>query len=418
MTHLTILALGSRGDVYPYAALGQGLQAAGYDVRLISFANFAPLAARYGLDFAAVSGDAEKLLSGGGGVSLAESGQNVWRQWRAVQALFGDVTRGLTAVLSQSEIWRTDGLINQLPGSLYGRDLAEKLGIPLINAAVMPLTRTAAFPMVAFPDSLAGLPGYNSLTYRLAEQIVWSGFRRSVNLWRRETLGLPVQAFGGDFAPLSQLPTLLGFSRYLVPRPADWGANVHLTGYWQPPEPDWEPPAALLAFLADGPPPIFCGFGSMPVRDARQTTALILAAQRLTGQRLILHAGWAGLGTADLPDDVFLLDYAPYSWLFPQMAAVVHHGGAGTTALGAAAGVPSLVVPFLFDQFFWGRRLHALGVAPAPLPFKKLTAHQLAAAWHQLVGDTIMRQRAAALGEKVRGEDGVAAACAVVRGLA
>ncbi len=300
MKHLTILALGSRGDVFPNVVLGAALQQAGFQVRLITFENFAPLVNQFGLDFAAVPGDAEALLASGGGLALLESGQNILKQYQALRQTFWRLTDGITTLLSQPHLWQTDGIINQLPGSLYGRSLAEKLQIPLINVAVIPMLRTSAFPMVAFPNWPSFLPGYNTLTYRLAEQLVWSGFRQSVNQWRREVLGLAQRPFHGSFAELSHTPTLLGFSPHIVPRPADWGPNVHYTGYWLPEEPDWSPPDALGQFLAAGPPPILVSFGSMAVRDPQRLTTLVLQAAQLAGQRLILQSGWARLGQAGL----------------------------------------------------------------------------------------------------------------------
>ncbi|MDX1687022.1 MAG: glycosyltransferase [Candidatus Promineifilaceae bacterium] len=417
MSHLTIIALGSRGDVLPCVVLGHGLQTAGFSVRVITFANFEPMVTRYGLDFEPVPGDAEALLSGRGGIALAESGQSIWRMWRSVKALFWDLTTAIADVLSQPHIWQTDAIINQLPGGLYGADLAEKLRIPLITAAVIPLVRTRSFPMVAFPRWPALLPGYNALTYRLAEQIVWSGFRRATNRWRREVLRLPERPFLGNFGQLSQSPTLLGFSQAVVPRPPDWGDNVHYTGFWQPEEPAWTPPSTLVEFLAVGPPPIFVGFGSMAVRNPQRVTQMVMEAIRRTGQRAVLQAGWAGLGQGALPETVYLLDYAPYRWLFPKMAAVVHHGGSGTTGFGLWAGVPTIITPFLFDQFYWGRRIQALGVGRAPVPHKKLTAARLAAAIETAVSDPDMRRRATDLGRRLQQEDGIAAAVAVVRQL-
>jgi UDP:flavonoid glycosyltransferase YjiC (YdhE family) len=169
-----------------------------------------------------------------------------------------------------------------------------------------------------------------------------------------------------------------------------------------------------LAFLAAGPPPVFIGFGSMNNRDPEGVTNLVLEALAHTGQRGILATGWGGLHTADLPETVFPVGDTPYSWLFPRMAAVVHHGGAGTTAEGLRAGVPSLLIPFFTDQPLWARRVAALGVGPTPIPRKQLSADRLAAAIGQAVGDEPMRARAAKLGAKIRSEDGVAEAVAIV----
>lgn len=425
MKHLTILALGSRGDVFPNVVLGAALRQAGFRVRVITFENFAPLVNQFGLDFAAVPGDAEALLASGSGLALLESGQNVLKQVRALRQTFWKLTDGITTLLSQPHLWQTDGIINQLPGGLYGRSLAEKQQIPLINVAVIPMLRTNTFPMVAFPSWPAFLPGYNALTYRLAEQLIWSGFRQSVNRWRQNVLGLGKRPFHGSFAALSHTPTLLGFSPHIVPRPADWGPNVHYTGYWLPDEPNWTPPDALGHFLAAGPPPILVSFGSMAVRNPQRLTALVVQAAQLAGQRLILQSGWAGLGQArlgqaglgqrGLPPTVFALDYAPYRWLFPRLAAVVHHGGSGTTGFGFWAGIPAILTPFLFDQFYWGQRIQALGVGPAPIPQKSLTADNLAAAMITAVTNQPMRQKAAVLGEKIRQEDGVATAVRLIQ---
>ena len=165
-----------------------------------------------------------------------------------------------------------------------------------------------------------------------------------------------------------------------------------------------------MRFLEGGAPPGFVGFGSMPVRDAERTTALVLEALRRSGQRGIVHTGWGGVGGRDLPEWAFPLAYAPYGWLFPRLAAVVHHGGSGTTAFGLRAGVPSLVTPFVFDQYYWGRRISELGVGPVPVPFGELTAERLAAAIDVAVSDGEMRSRAQALGQKIQAEDGLGAA--------
>jgi UDP:flavonoid glycosyltransferase YjiC (YdhE family) len=407
--HITIIALGSHGDVLPIATLGRGLKGAGHQVRMATFENFGSMVARHGLDFHPIQGDSQSILNVGPGLALAESGRNVIRVWLTVMRSFGVLANSYARDLSSPDLWETDIIINQLPGGLYGYDLAEKLELPMFMVAVMPLTRTRAFPMLAFPSMFARFPGYSAITYRIAEQLVWQWFRPTINRWRKEILGLPKRSFGGGFgkAGTSHIPVLNGFSAHVVPRPPDWGKHVHVTGYWFPTDESWQPPNNLRRFIEAGPPPVFIGFGSMPVRNPTRTTAIILEALKQSGLRAILHAGWAGIGNDELPDDVFKIDYAPYGWLFPRMAAVVHHGGSGTTAFGLRAGVPSLIVPFLFDQFYWGRRVSALGVGPEPITQRKLAVARLAEALTKATSDASMRQRAAALGEKIRAEDGI-----------
>jgi len=211
------------------------------------------------------------------------------------------------------------------------------------------------------------------------------------------------------------VPRLYSYSPLVIPKPADWDAHAHVTGYrFLDHSPDWQPPAALLDFLAAGPPPVYVGFGSLMPAHAERTTALVLEALRRSGQRGLLAQGWGALQQSDLPDDVLMLQAAPHDWLFPRMRAVVHHGGAGTTAAGLRAGVPSIVVPFGADQPFWGGRVHHLGVGPRPIAYKNLTVQRLAEAIHIATSDQALRQRAAALGEQLRSEDGVAQAIKIV----
>lgn len=230
-------------------------------------------------------------------------------------------------------------------------------------------------------------------------------------------LELPAAPFFGPFQSprLQSGPVLYGFSEEVVAKPADWGSQAHVTGYWfLESERDWQPPPALVAFLQRGPAPITIGFGSMSSRKAEETAQLVLQALAKSGQRAILLTGWQGLQVDALPDYVFALDSAPHEWLFSQASAVVHHGAAGTTAAGLRAGVPSIVIPFFADQPFWGQRVADLGVGPTPIPRKRLTADRLAQAIQQAVQDSAMRQRAAALGQKIRAENGIAHAVALI----
>lgn len=415
---ITIIALGSRGDVLPCAALGRTLREAGHRVRFATFAGFESLVAARGLDFFPVHGDAQAIMLSSGGQALARSGQSVVRMMAGIMRSFGalaqDYARDLTVLASQP----ADLIVNQLGGGLYGYDLSEKLGAPMVAAAVMPLVPTRTQPMLAFPRWPSTLPGYNLLTYRLAYQLVWQAFRPTINRWRQEALSLDKAPLRGIFREMRESMALLnGFSARVVPRPPDWGQQVHVTGYWFPEDREWQPPDDLLRFLNDGPPPIFAGFGSMPLGDAERVTDLVLEAMRLSGQRAIVHAGWGGAGGRALPEWAFGLDYAPYGWLFPRMAALIHHGGSGTTAFGLRSGVPAVVVPFLFDQFYWGRRIAELGVGPAPVPFGKLSAGRLVDAIRAATGDTEMRERARRLGTQIQGEDGLGSAVQVLESL-
>jgi len=170
-------------------------------------------------------------------------------------------------------------------------------------------------------------------------------------------------------------------------------------------------------FIEDGEPPVFIGFSSMTNRQPREVTDLVVEALKITRLRGIIATGWGGLGESDLPENVYQIDSAPFDWLFPRMAAVVHHGGAGTTATGLRAGVPSVLIPFFADQFFWGWRVSELGAGPGSIPRKKLTSGRLADALKKAVADPGIRKNAAELGRKIRAEDGIGSAVEIVNRL-
>jgi sterol 3beta-glucosyltransferase len=213
-----------------------------------------------------------------------------------------------------------------------------------------------------------------------------------------------------------QIPIVNGFSQYVVARPADWNEHIHVSGYWFPQDAHWQPPCDLSAFIEAGAPPVFIGFGSMPIKDPLRTTAIVLDALKQTGQRGILHRGWGGLGKQLPCESIFEIEYAPYDWLFPRMALVIHHGGSGTTAFALRSGRPSCAVPFVFDQHYWGERIAGLGVGPQPVRYQNLSVGRLQAVIRAGIGNAPMQQKAAELGEKIRAEDGIENAVRILEG--
>lgn len=320
---------------------------------------------------------------------------------------FSALAQGYVDDLSDPILGETDLILNQLPAGLLGADLAEKFNIPVITVAVIPLVPTKTSPMVGMPS--LPVPGYNRFTYFVGEQVGWQLFRRIVNRWRKETLHLPVKPLFTDPKQYlnEPIPVLMGVSEAVVPRPVDWGSHVIQTGYWYQPKMNWQPPEGLHRFLENGKPPIFIGFGSMPVKDPQKMTIDLITAVQRCGERVVLHAGWGSLGAVDLPETIFKIDYAPYDWLFPRMAAVFHHGGSGTTGYALRSGVPSVVVPFVFDQFYWGKRCAELGLGPGPLPVKKLTTDRLVHKIDKSLSGRTYRQNAQSMAKKLAEEDGV-----------
>ena len=205
------------------------------------------------------------------------------------------------------------------------------------------------------------------------------------------------------------MPVLYGFSPAILPKPRDWPENVHICGHWALDEGlGWQPPRELLEFLQAGAPPVYVGFGSMVSRNPGETTMLVREALKLCGARAVVARGWDRQGgQAGTDGQVFEIEQAPHDWLFPKMAAVVHHGGIGTTTAALKAGVPNIIVPFNYDQPFWGNIVYRQGVGPKPIPRQKLTAATLAKAIEESLTDGAMREKAAEMGRQIRMEDGV-----------
>ncbi len=415
---IAILAMGSRGDVQPYVALGAGLVRAGHRVRILTHENFQGMVQSGGMELRPLRGDVEQLLKEGRFQDSLEKGDMI----KILRVMQEETTRrgrdGIIDALPACE--GAEMLIGGMSALGGGLALSEKFKIPFVQAYPFPFTPTGAFPSVMV-NTTRRLPGpINWMTHVFAQQMFWQTLRGGDQVVRKEVLGLPQLPLLGPFSRMAKqrMPVLYGYSEQVIPRPADWPDYIDVTGFWflDPPA-DWVPPAALVDFLRAGPPPVYIGFGSMSSRDPEQTAALVLAALRRTGQRGVIQSGWGGLKTADLPDNVFLAGNLLHSWLFPQMAAVVHHGGVGTTAAGLRAGVPSVLIPFFGDQPFWGNRVAALGVGPAPILRAQLTEERLAAAITQAVSDEAMRRRAQALGKRICAEDGVARAVAFIERL-
>jgi sterol 3beta-glucosyltransferase len=411
---ITIAAIGSRGDVQPYIALGLGLQQAGYEVNLSAPAMFRDTIAAYGVNHLPVSVNPQQIMEHPSMQAASRSGN----PFLLMRSMFREGLPLIRTYLEEvyANCREADAVI--LTAIPYGAfDAAEKRGIPFLQAGLGPVYPTNDFPIIGMNLPNLRIGFINKISYSLMDQGFWQFFRPFQNKWRKEILGLSSLPLGGPADLIrKRAPTILGFSPAVVQPPADWPSTVHVAGYWFLIEPPgWQPPAELQAFLDAGPAPIYIGFGSMPDKDIQHTKQIILNALRISGQRGILHSGWSGLGREQLPEAVFPVDSIPHSWLFPRMAAVVHHGGAGTTAAGLRSGVPSIPVPYAADQFFWAERVHALGLGPKPVSYHELTAEKLAEMIRQAVSDPELRRKAAAFGQRIVAEDGVTKAIEYIK---
>jgi UDP:flavonoid glycosyltransferase YjiC (YdhE family) len=409
---IVILVVGTLGDVRPLLVLGRGLRALGHQVTVATHELYEKEVRAGGMDFACIEVNPLAVMETSDGLDWLRSQSNPVKAVRAMTAMLRPVLRPIF-----DDSWRACQNADALICSalcVHGWDIAERLGVPCVFTPLFPMRRTRSFAAVHAPQLPLG-PVYNLLTYLAGQQISWQPFRDITNLWRAEQLGLPPEPVSGARRLMGwpDVPVLSGFSEAVLPRPRDWPEHHHVTGYWFAATPAAEPEQAVADFVADGAPPVYVGFGSMADPEPEPLADAIRQALRRTGRRAVVATGWAKL-PLETSGQMLVVDSVPHEWLFGRVAAAVHHGGSGTTGAALRAGVPSVVVPYFFDQPLWAQRLAQLGVAARPLPRSKLTADRLAAALGDVVNDPAKLDRARAVSQRIRSEDGAGRAVRLI----
>ncbi|KLO81264.1 putative sterol glucosyltransferase [Fusarium fujikuroi] len=390
--NIVIQVVGSRGDVQPFVALGTELQRHGHRVRLATHGQFDKFVRESGLEFFSIGGDPAELMAymvknpGLFPSMKTLRGGEIQRKRKMVDEM---LHKCWSSCIEPDELtgrpFVADAIIAN-PPSFAHIHCAQALGIPLHLMFTMPWTSTREFchPLANLKANGSDMSATaaNYVSYSLVEWMTWQGLGDIINAWR-DTIDLEAIPFseGPCLTETLGVPVTYCWSPALVPKPADWPENIDVCGFFFRDAPKYQPEPALQQFLASGPPPIYIGFGSIVIDDPDKLTATILDAVRATGTRAIVSRGWSKLG-GDSPgdDQVFFLGDCPHEWLFQHVTAVIHHGGAGTTACGLLNAKPTTIVPFFGDQPFWGNMVHAGGAGPAPIPFKALNSSNLAEA--------------------------------------
>lgn len=413
---VVLSSIGSRGDVQPLAALAAALSRAGADVLLAAPAEFRDLADEAGVSLRPLGAGfahlarQQPLPTHGAGNPVA-----VWHAFaRTLQEVVSSSLEDTLAATEGADVVVASGM------QFLAASAAERNGARYVYAALSPTAvRSSVYP----PTLIANFPP-NAVLHRLGWAATeWLANNTLLALLNRARRGIGLSAVSGVLPHVvygGAHPLLLPFSQHVCPPAADWPKGAGQTGYWVPTiSPVFQPPEPVARFLDAGPPPVYVGFGTMPSPEPLRTLHRLLEAARRAGVRLLLGGDWRGLGGEGARADARALiapGPIPHQWLFPRVAAVVHHGGAGTTAAGLLAGRPTLVIPHLGDQFFWGRRVHELQAGPRPLPFHALSAEALAPLLADLVGNDLYAQRSAQLSGELRAENGLSDAVEAVLG--
>ncbi|KAI0117994.1 glycosyltransferase family 1 protein [Hypoxylon sp. NC0597] len=417
--NIVIQVVGSRGDVQPFVALGTELLRHGHRVRLATHNTFADFVRDSGLEFYPIGGDPAELMA------YMVKNPGLFPSMKSLRA--GDIQKKRKMV-SEMLVGCWDSCVKPdpvtmrpfvaeaiiaNPPSFAHIHCAQALGVPLHLMFTMPWTSTKAFPhpLINLNLTNSNIPvGHaNRVSYLAVEWLTWQGLGDVVNAWR-ETLDLePVPASEGPMlAETLQIPFTYCWSPSLIPKPLDWPSHIGVCGFFFRDPPVYESPPEIESFLRSGPPPIYIGFGSIVIDNPIKLTAILLQAIKRTGVRAIISRGWSNLGGVEGNDDknVLFIGECPHEWLFQHVAAVVHHGGAGTTACGLLNGRPTTIIPFFGDQPFWGAMVASAGAGPQPIPQKLLTSENLAEA----INFCLTREALAAaeaLSDKMRNERGV-----------
>ncbi|ELP31160.1 glycosyltransferase [Rhodopirellula baltica] len=420
---ILVLTVGTRGDVQPYVALAVGLTKAGHEVQICTCQIFEEFIRSQGIDYAPLNNDIRDFMESEDGRVAMETTTNLFQAVRVgvrlMPKLTGMMHRQVSEMWAAADAFQPD-LILFHKKAIGAEDFAERLGCRCALAFYLPLyVPTGQSPAFGFPRLPLGR-WYNLATYRVIEFITRRSGGRFVGKWRRSQRMSKKRPPYFRHADGSPVAALHAYSPSVIPRPSDWPDHATVTGYWfLDGATEFTPDPRLVDFLQQGPPPLYVGFGSIFGRDPRATAERVIEAVRLSGQRAILAPGWGGMDLREfnLPETMLSIDAVPHDWLFPQVSAVVHHGGCGTTAAGLRAGRRTIICPFFGDQPFWGRVVHELGVGPKPIPQRRLTPERLAKAISETIDDCEMESRAEQLGKRIRSESGVQNAVRFIDGL-
>ncbi|MEO3786504.1 glycosyltransferase [Actinocorallia sp. B10E7] len=393
-----LLTIGSQGDVLPFVALAHRLHREGHQPLLVAPRLFQGLADAHRLPFAPLDLDMLRVSD-----ALAET--HGLRQFlRFARALGESTPEALESVVRAAE--GDFDLVVHHPMVPLGHHLADWAGARSVAAAPTPILQ----PTRAFTSPMWGVRSpFPRASYAAARRMMLRPWKRELDHWRHHTLGLRRRPGWRDplVRPDGEEATVLhALSPQVLPRPSDWPAAAHLTGYWRLPELPFAPGRRLREFLAEDDPPVYVGFGSLPLGDPQRIARIVVEAVEQVGGRVIVAGGYRGLRGVTNSDRVHVIRHVPHDWLFPRCAAVVHHGGAGTTGTAITAGVPQIVCPIGFDQPFWARRTRRLGVAPPSPRLRDLSVRGLAPALDLALHDLELIYRAEELGRRVRSEDG------------
>lgn len=401
---ITILCSGTRGDVQPYLALAVELKRLGKEVRIAVTRNHEEFVRSYGVDFFSIDVDFESLHVDKNMIRNAQQADNPLKLFFSFQKM---KKYGVHMVDQYFAACENSESIIYHPGMAIGFFAAEKQGIQSVLATPFPINKTKEQTSVILYGKVPPIPVTNLFSFSILQNMLWMASDASLKpFWKKKFGHLPAN-YGCPFERHNdpRHPAIVSCSNFIFPRPTDWNKNIYQNGYWFLEEQnEYIPPTELTEFLNKGEIPIYIGFGSMVItEETEKVLKIIIEGLAMIGKRAVI----SGMGNPQsIPETIFSVDNIPHSWLFSKVSAVCHHGGAGTSAAGFKAGIPSIIFPFALDQYAWAQKTYDLGVGPKPVPIKKLTAKKFAESIRYAMQEKVI-SNAKDLAKKVTSENGV-----------
>lgn len=399
---ITIICSGSRGDFQPYIALAQQIKRLGEEVRIVGFSQFEDFVKSYEIDYIPIEADYKALGVDPKMLKEAGAADNPLKMFLA----FNKMKKYGSQIAKQTyDSFIDSDLIVYHPGCTIGYFAAKEMNIPSVLATPFPMHKTSEYTSVVMYGKSKHTSINKKISYKMIQSMLWLASSNTVKQHWKERFGRIPKDFKSPYEKISTShPAIVSCSNYVFPRPKDWNENIHQSGYWFVEEnKEYEPSKELEAFINNGDKPVYIGFGSMFDSDEKEHIVnIIIEAMSKCGKRGII----SGMGKIDnLPDTLISVDSIPHTWLFEKVSVVCHHGGAGTTAAGFRAGVPSAIIPFSNDQFAWAHRAFDLGVGSKPIYKKDLTADKLAEGINSALKQNIVNN-AKVLSKKIALENG------------
>jgi UDP:flavonoid glycosyltransferase YjiC (YdhE family) len=383
---------GSRGDVNPIIEIAGGLKKKGHEASICVPELFEEYALEQDVDVSLYKEDSQEIMQGlGSGLRSVKTGMKFFQNSIDQQFEFMLNATGNADILITT--------VNELSAPT----IAEYRRIPhfrLTFAPILPGNHPPPFsPWQKLPAFL------NRVGWKTLNILSGMAIKKFINKKRKE-LGLK-SAPDSNTYHTSRSHTLLSINPELAPPCETWEGkyNYDYVGYCYG-QIDGNLNQDLIQFIENGAPPVYVGFGSVHIKDPEKFTEKVVEAVEKTGCRVVLGQGWVGLGNGYLQDDIFCVGDTHHASLFPKMAGIVHHGGSGTTHTSAKAGIPQFILPQFMDQYYWGHRVHEMGMGPKPIIPKRIKSENLVRAFDELTNG-MYRKNTTLLAERMKNEDGV-----------